>query len=224
MPTPSPRLGLLKPSTSDPYVTADIASNLQKIDNTPGYYICTSGSRPSWTSAQAGMLIVETDTGLVWRWTGSAFVRVAATGVLKTTGGGLAVASRTSDFSTSSTTYVIVLSLTSVVVPDGNRPLLILIQGLKGENTNGALVTQITRGTVANTGPFLGQSSLVGDATSPTAGAQGAGFTIFGLEASGLSAGTYSWSFQIRSSISFGGTSYIRSTTDGPCKLLAIEL
>jgi hypothetical protein len=224
MPTPTARLGLLKPSTSDPFVTADLASNLQKVDDTPGYRVCTSATRPSWTSAQAGMLIVETDTGLIWRWTGSGFVRIGGNGILKTTGGGLAVASRTTDFSTASTTYVVVLSLTNVVVPDGTRPLLVLVQGEKGENSNGALVTQLARGTVANTGPFLGQSGLVGDATSPTAGAQGAGFTLFGLEAAGLSAGTYSWSFQIRSSISYGGTSYIRAEATGPCKMLVIEL
>lgn len=225
MPTPTARLGLLKPSTSDQFVTADIASNYQKIDDTPGYYICTSTTRPTtWGTAHAGMLIVETNTGLVWRWTGTAFVRNNATGILRTTGGALAVASRTTDFSTASTTFVVALSVTNVVVPDGTRPLIVLVQGKKGENSNGALVTQISRGTVANTGPFLAESGLVGDATSPTAGAQGAGFTLFGLEASGLSAGTYSWSFQIRSSISYGGTSYVRADANGPCKILVIEL
>lgn len=171
------------------------------------------------------MLISETDTNLTWRWTGSTFVRTASTGLLRTTGGGVAVATRTTDFSTAVTaSFVVVLSVTNVVVPDGLRPLLILVQGEKGENTNGALVTQIARSNVSNQGPFLGQAGLSGDSSSPSAGAQGAGFTLMGIEQAGVAAGTYNWSFQIRSSGTYGGTSYIRAEANGPTKIMVMEM
>ena len=225
MPTPTTRLALLKPSTSDPFVTADIAANLQKIDDIPGYKPCTSSTRPSWSSSQAGMLIVETDTGLIWRFDGTVFKRVAPAGVLRTTSGGVAVATRTTDFSTSSTSaFVVALTLSNVVVPDGNRPLALILTGAKGENTNGAVVCSIRRGSTANAGTDLGTFGLVGDSTSPTAGAQGAGFTYVGWETAGVTAGTYSWTFQIRSSLTFGGTSYIRADSSNILRLVAVEL
>lgn len=224
MPTPSARLALLKPSTSDPFVTADLAGNLQKIDDTPGYRPCTSSTRPSWTAAQTGMLIVETDTGLIWRWNGTTYNRIGPAGVLKTTGGAMAIATRTTDFSTTSTTPVICLSLTSVVVPDGSRPIALVLTANQAENSNGALLGAVWRGNVANSGTTLGQFSMVGDSTSPTAGAQGGQVCFVAWEITGLSAGTYSWSFQIKSSTFWGGTSSIRAAVASPAKLVAVEL
>lgn len=224
MPTPTARLALLKPSNPDPFVTADIAGNWQKIDDIPGYRICTSSTRPSWSAAHAGMLIVETDTGLIWRWDGSAFKRIAPAGLLRTTGGAVAIASRTTSFATSSTTFVIALSLTSVVVPDGNRAILLLLAGDHAENTNGAFTGAVWRGNTANSGTQLCQFTLVGDSTSPTAGAQGGQFAFQAWEAAGMAAGTYSWSFQIRSSVTYGGTSNVSATATSPLKLAAVEL
>lgn len=74
MPTPTGHLALLKPSTADPFVTADLASNLQKIDDHPGIRVVTSTTRPAWAAAQAGMFISETDTGNMMRWTGTDWV------------------------------------------------------------------------------------------------------------------------------------------------------
>ncbi len=206
-------------------MTADIAANWQKIDDTPGYKPCTSSTRPStWGAAHAGMLIVETDTGLVWRWDGSAFKRVGPAGVLKTTGGGLAIATRTTDFSTTSFPFVICLSLTNVVVPDGSRPIALIVTGQKAENSSGSSVGAIFPGATANTGTILATFDLVGDSTSPTAGAQGAGFCHVAWEPSGKSPGTYSWSFQVRCSPSWGGTAYVRALADRPNRLVAVEL
>jgi hypothetical protein len=76
MSTPTPRLGILKPEGSDPFRRTDFNDTWDLLDDAPGTHICTSGSRPSWGSDQAGRLIVETDTNRILRWTGSAFYQV----------------------------------------------------------------------------------------------------------------------------------------------------
>src|SRR4051812_6191790 len=67
------RLGLKRPDGSDPFLRSDFVDNLNKMDANPGYVPCLSTSRPAWGAAQAGMLISETDTGRILRWTGSAW-------------------------------------------------------------------------------------------------------------------------------------------------------
>jgi hypothetical protein len=205
-------------------VTADIASNWQKIDDNPGYKICTAGTRPAWGAAQTGMLISETDTGLVWRWDGTNFKRVGPAGVLRRSDGTPAVATRTTDFSTASTTFVVCLSLTNVVVPDGLRVLMIVVSFGKGENTSGAAVGGIFRSATASTGPQVGNFGIVGDSSSPSAGAQGPGASYAGWEPTGVSPGTYNYSFQLRSSATYGGTSYVRADATNVCRIVAIEL
>ena len=171
------------------------------------------------------MLIVETDTGLVWRWTGTTFVRLYGSGVLRTTTGALAVATRTTDFSTSSTTaHQVVVAVSNVVVPDGGRPIMVVVSFQKGENSAGIFVAAVIRSASNNGTPVLGQWVVSGDSTSPSAGAQGAGSSYVGWETSALSPGAYAWSFQIRSSSSYGGTSYIRSDVNNICRLAVVEL
>jgi hypothetical protein len=85
MPTTSDRLELAKPVTSDDFDTSEIADNWQKVDDHPGIFVCTSGTRPTWSGSQEGQLISETDTGLLWRWNGTTWVRQHGTGWL---GGG----------------------------------------------------------------------------------------------------------------------------------------
>jgi hypothetical protein len=83
MPTTSARLGLAKPLDADPFDTPTLADNWQLVDDSPGIFICTSGTRPgSWGANHEGMLIWEKDTDLTWRWNGSAFVRHSAKGHL----------------------------------------------------------------------------------------------------------------------------------------------
>lgn len=72
--TPSPRLGLTRMAGSDPFLRQTLVDNYDVLDAYPGYYPCTSTSRPSWGAAQAGMMIVETDTGRLLRWSGTAWV------------------------------------------------------------------------------------------------------------------------------------------------------
>lgn len=74
MTTPSARLGLLKPSPSDPFVTADLATNWQTLDNAPGVLLSTSANHPAtWGTVHKGMEIRDTDTLLKSVWDGAAF-------------------------------------------------------------------------------------------------------------------------------------------------------
>ena len=75
MPTPSPKMGLALPSQTDPFSTADVRANWEKIDAAPGVHICLSTTRPAWGAGQAGRKIYETNTGLEYVWNGTAFDR-----------------------------------------------------------------------------------------------------------------------------------------------------
>lgn len=118
MGTLTPRLGLKSPVAADNFVTADLAFNWSALDAAPGVHICTSTTRPTWVSAHAGRLIFETDTNLVWRWSGSAWARLGPSGLLATT-------TRTTDFSTTATTNQTVLSL-PVTMPAGGRSVRVV--------------------------------------------------------------------------------------------------
>lgn len=223
MPTPTTRLGLLKPSTADVFSTADIAKNWQTLDDNPGTFICTSSTRPTWNSAKKGREILETDTMLKWLWDGAKFVRLNPKGLLTTTSGAWARGQRTTDYSTTSTSYGLVVSINNVVVPPGNRTLMITVNWSKAENTAGYFYGAIFRSNVSNQEPRIGGWALSGDSSSPTAGAQGSGASFVTFEPGGLAAGTYSWSFQIASS-SLGGTSTIRGNATQPTEIAVIEI
>lgn len=117
MTTSSARLAIAKPTTADDFDTDEIAANWQKVDDHPGIYICTSGTRPSWGAAHEGMLILETDTDLYWRWTGAAFTRLGPSGHLGGT-------SRTTSVTENAGVAATVLSQ-AVTVPAGGRKLQI---------------------------------------------------------------------------------------------------
>jgi hypothetical protein len=221
MPTPTTRLGLLKPSTVDAFSTSDLAANWQKLDDTPGTKIVTSTTRPTtWGAAQNGMQIVESDTGLAYRWTGSAWVRSAAKGLLTTTTGGRARAQRTTTISTSTyASLVDVLTLPNVVVPGGNRTLMITATWNQAQNSAGCLLMAISR-----SGTALAQWLQAGDSTSPSAGAQGQGGSFVTYEPNGLAAGTYTWTLQFRSTFAYKGTSYILADATTPIEIAVIEI
>lgn len=71
--TPSPHLGLTRPAGTDPFLRATIVDDLDILDQYPGVFPCLSTARPTWGPDQAGMLISETDTGLLRRWDGTAW-------------------------------------------------------------------------------------------------------------------------------------------------------
>lgn len=61
MATTSTVLGLKINAPSDPFQLSDFTNNWGILDASPGIFICTSTSRPSWGSGQAGRLIFMTD-------------------------------------------------------------------------------------------------------------------------------------------------------------------
>lgn len=108
----SARLGLKRPLGGHDFDRQEAYDNLTAIDSHPGVYPCLSSGRPStWGASQTGMMIIETDTGLMWRWDGADFLRVAPKGLLADP------AVLSADFSTSATTADPAISL-AVSVPE----------------------------------------------------------------------------------------------------------
>jgi len=66
-------LGLKLNAESDPFALADFIQNWGILDASPGIFICTSTSRPSWSTAQAGRLIFMTDQKCLSFWNGSSW-------------------------------------------------------------------------------------------------------------------------------------------------------
>jgi hypothetical protein len=118
MPTPSARLGIAKPITTDNFDTAEIAANWQILDDHPGTFIEDSGSPPVWGIPQEGMLWSQPDTGLVYRWDGATFQRLAPTGHLGRV-------ERTTDFIENTAAFQTVTSV-GVMVPEGNRRIRVV--------------------------------------------------------------------------------------------------
>lgn len=69
-------LDLKKPAGVDPFLRTDFDLNWDALDLAPGTHICTSSSRPAWAASRAGRLIFETDTGSLYRWTGTTWRQV----------------------------------------------------------------------------------------------------------------------------------------------------
>lgn len=73
MATFSTLLGLKLNAPTDPFQLSDFIQNWNILDANPGVFICTSGSRPSYTSGQAGRLIFMTDLKQLSYWNGSSW-------------------------------------------------------------------------------------------------------------------------------------------------------
>lgn len=137
MPTPTPRIGYQAPLTSDPYDTSEESDRWFLADDYPGVFICTSSTRPStWDSTQEGMLIFETDSDLMWRWNGSAFVRFGALGHLDTN-------RRSSNLVVASGAFT-TFAQVSITVPEGDRAMSVTVSW--GEISGGPARIGIFRG------------------------------------------------------------------------------
>lgn len=73
MSTTSQHMGMKIPDGSDPFLRTDFVQNWNTLDQYPGVWICTSTTRPAWGAAQAGMMILETDTRRTLMWSGTTF-------------------------------------------------------------------------------------------------------------------------------------------------------
>lgn len=66
-------LGLKLNDPTDPFLLSDFTANWNLIDGSPGTFICTSGTRPSWGASQTGRLIFMTDLKQLSYWSGSSW-------------------------------------------------------------------------------------------------------------------------------------------------------
>jgi hypothetical protein len=217
MTTPSPKLALALPTVADPFSTADLKANYEKIDAAPGAYICTSTTRPTWAAGQAGRKIIETDTLLEWVWDGDEWKRLAGIGLLKKNDGTFAIGERTTDFSTTSNTFVKVVTVTDVVVPAGNRPIRVDLGWFRARNPDGNFLGAIFRSDTNNSGP----KQVTWQFGTTGSDANAGGGTFWSIERNGLAAGTYNFSFQITAPT---GTSRIDATTGTPTTIAVSEM
>lgn len=205
----SPRLGLNLPDTIDDFSTDVLKANWQAIDDAPGTFICTSAERLalSWGAGRIGRKVYETNTGLEWVWQGSTlgWARAASSGMLKLAGGGVASATRSTEFlsTAASPTWAVIISLTGVVIPAGNRPLLLnffrdldqAYGGASPTNSNGTeFYLRFFRSSVAGSTP-IGWQWYAGSESGGSGNFVRGGSDSLILP-SGIAAGTYNFSVQ----------------------------
>ena len=223
MASQSRNLGLIVPTTVDDFSTADIAQNWETIDESPGTYICTSTTRPTFTASQPGRFIYEKDTDLEWVWTGTEWRRSSPKGMLKKTDGTWAVGSRFTDFSSSSETSVLVVSVPNVVVPPGRRTLQITAAWTRAYSTSGYFYGRLYRSAVSNSGTMLSQFAIAGTIGQAIEDSGDSGFMSI-YERDGLPPGVYDWSLQMAMNWSMSGTATFLANANGPVEISVVEL
>lgn len=209
------RLGLIRHTTSDVFLISDYFTNWGLLDAAPGIRVVTAATRPTtWTAAHAGMFIYETDTGLAYVWNGSAFVRAFAKGHLIS-------GERTSDFTTTSTTYGVVISAT-VSVPAGGRNLLVIAEGGLGvTNANGVSGMAIFRDTTQLT------SWLQRGGTGATAADQPPPVSMVTVDTVTAGGGSFNFSLQARVDPGFASgtpTTTVKGSATAPVGIHVIEV
>ena len=208
MSTLSQRLGLKQHTLGDNFRIADYADNWDRLDDFPGVYPCLSTARPTWAAGQAGMLISETDTGLLWRWTGAAWARVSPAGLLgKTTA--------TANFATSSTSAVTAIT-TAVTVPAGNRSVLLIAEAGGVASTVGITRLSLWRDATQIQSWLQEGSAGAGASAQP----QPLDKTLVDTPA----AGAITYTLRIAAEIGFGGTSTLVATSTSPMSLSVVEV
>ena len=210
MTTLSTKLGLVVPTLADVFSTSDIANNWGKIDQYHGTFICTSTSHPTtWTGAQTGMHIFDTDTSTRWVWNGTAFVRYVGKGLLTRV-------TRLSPISTAATTPQVAVQATSVTIPQGGRTLQIVCEIPSIISTSGAVKLFIYRDTTVLQQWEAEALSGSGAANQPTAEFA----TTFDVPST--TASTYS--LQFSADVSFPGTATLGAATNQPLAIAVIEI
>ena len=67
------RLALIKPDNTDVVDIAQINANMDRIDASIGFFVCTFATRPAGAAVFIGMPIHQTDTNTRFVWDGSAW-------------------------------------------------------------------------------------------------------------------------------------------------------
>jgi len=224
MPSVSARLGLSRPLSSDAFATTDFYDNYTLLDNYPGTYICTSSTRPTtWGSSQTGMEIFETDSLLRWYWSGTAFVRHSAEGVL-------GQSDVTSDFSTTATSSTSTSPsptaiTTTVTVPathstSTTKRIRVTASFYRIDNTAG-----VANATIYADSDLLFSASVRGktDAeTDPMDWASGGTFVAY--HAPAVAGGSITYTFRINSLAASTGTTTLRASATAPAFLTVEEV
>jgi hypothetical protein len=215
MTTTTAKVGFTQWGDGDAFHIAEHSANWALADLIPGAFICTSTTRPTtWGAPQNGRCIIETDTGLIWRWNGTQFVRQNAKGFLAET-------VRTTDFSTTSTTLVTAVSVTVAAPANGGlglRRLLVLVECGAVQSTVSATGLAIFRDATqlqAWTHPG-GVTATAADQPRP----------LFAFVLDGPPGGvSYSYSLQVRTLTAMGGgTSTLKASANAPLAIHVIEV
>lgn len=206
----TPRMGLADINDDAILSPTALGNSFDILDGSPGNFICTSATRPvSWGANQNGRCILETDTGLVWRWDNGAgqFVRLYGKGILGST-------SRTSDITTTSTSFVTVVSQT-VDVPAGGRPLIVGCSVPAVQSDAGITGLALYRGTTKLTDWLVpGSTGSLAAEQEPTGS---------NMVMDTPSVGSYLYSLQFRSVTGYGGTSALLASATAPIQLWVDE-
>lgn len=130
------RLGLMRPTGSDAFVTQDFSDTFDLIDASPGVPpVANAAARPSnWTTAQHGMFIHQIDIGMILSWYQPSS---GVTGFWKRVHpvGFLGQFTNTGSVSTSTRTYTSGPTVvTGTVTVPGGRPIFVHGQWGQGEN------------------------------------------------------------------------------------------
>lgn len=188
---------------ADVFRIQDYTDNWQLLDDFPGIFICTSGTRPTWGVNQEGMLIYETDSNLFWTWGGAAWERWIGKGHL----GGVEV---TSNVVTSSTTYVVAIT-TPVTTLAGARRHLITVHAPGIFNTNGVAELALYR-----------DATLLQEWQQPTPGTYPWPISMTVPDTPSVAAVDYT--LQVRSNGTAGGATTISATATKPLALDVFEM
>lgn len=216
----SARLGLKRPLAGHGFSRQENYDNLTVLDTYPGWFVCTSGTRPTWGAANAGQFIWETDTQLAWKWSGTVWQRYKPVGLLATP------VEITADFSTASSSPQVAISA-PVTVPAttiGSTVKRIRVDGLcyaieNGTSTTlGAAELSITRdGSVIGIIKVRGRPST---ATSPLD--WGIGHSIVAYD--NPTAGAHTYALCINSIAAVGGTTVLKASATQVARLAVTEV
>lgn len=199
----------MRHTLSDRFRIQDYTDNWNLLDSFPGVFVCTSGTRPGdWGAPQTGLIIFETDTTLLWYWTGSAFVRVSPKGLI-------GHEEITTNFETIETTYQTVLTV-NVTVAAGDRRHLIVVEGPGVQNTNGLTLLALWRG-----------ATLLQEWKEQGSGGSGATTQARPLAMSTTdapSAGAEVYTLQVKADAVIGGTVTLQAGANKSLALSVIEV
>jgi len=202
------RLGLKRHTTGDKFKTQDYSDDQAILDGSPGRLICTSATQPVWNSAHTGRMIFETDTTLSWWWDGALFQRLSPVGDLGS-------AQVTSNVATSSTALVVAVT-TNVVLPRGNRPVMVCLSGPGVYSTVGLTRLALFRG-ATQIQSWLSHGQLTGLATDQP---RVVALSIRDTPATGAQA----YTLQFSAEVGYGGMSTLTAAATTPLRLSVVEI